>query len=111
MAGIQTTWDGRYNLSDLPLWRKIAIGLALGLSFVIGGTTFSKESDIYVDAPGAPKAATRQVSPVHVNHGYLRYVTPESAKDLAFWEQTMVPAIGALFLVVGALLLTGRAKS
>ncbi len=92
------------------MWRKVSIALATGLFFWIGYTSFSKEAAIYASAPTAPITATRQVSPVHVNHGYLRYVTPEAAENLAFWTQAIVPGMGALAIVVGALLLTYRGR-
>jgi len=104
----------RFTLSELPLWRKVLIALAVGLFLGIGYTGFSKEAEIYTSAPTAPITATRQVSPVHVNHGYVRYVTPEIAENLAFWRRVMVPSTGALALIVGALLLTygdGRARN
>jgi len=100
----------RFRVSELPLWRKLSIALAVGLFFWIGYTGFSKEADIYASAPTAPVTATRQISPVHVNHGYLRYVTPETAENLAFWREAMIPSIGALALVVGGLLLTYRGR-
>lgn len=98
----------RFMLSELPLWRKVLIAFAVGLFFWIGYTSFSKEAEIYASAPSAPITATRQVSAVSVNHGYLRYVTPEIAENLAFWRQAVVPSLGALALIVGALLLTYR---
>lgn len=97
-----------FRLSDLPMWRKVLIALAVGLFFWIGYSSFSKEAAIYASAPTAPMTATRQVSPVHVNHGYVRYVTPETAETLAFWRQAMVPSAGMLALIVAALLLTHR---
>jgi len=99
---------GKYDFSELPVWRKLLIALAIGLFFLLGYTLFSKEAEIYASAPGTPIAATRQVSPVRVNHGYLRYVTPEAAESLAHWREATGPSVGALALVVGALLLTYR---
>jgi hypothetical protein len=95
-----------YELSELPLWRKVLIGLVVGFSALIGYSDFSTEADIYVSAPRAPVVATGQVSPVHVNHGYLRYVSPDAAANLAFLR-VAGPTVGALALVaVGILLLT-----
>ncbi len=108
--GVPTLWGGSYEFSELPVWRKVLIALAVGLFFFVGYTLFSKEAAIYSSAPDAPVAATRQVSPVQVNHGYLRYVTPETAENLAFWRQTTGPSVGALALVIGAILLTFRGR-
>jgi len=63
----------RFEWWDLPLWRKAVIVGAAILFFVSGSMPFDKESNIYVSAPGQPNTATRQIYPVHVNHGYLRY--------------------------------------
>jgi hypothetical protein len=108
MGEIPTLWGGRYEFSELPIWRKVSIVLAVSLFFFVGYKLFSKEAEIYASAPGAPIAATRQVAPVRVNHGYLRYVTPETAESLAFWRHTTGPSVGTLALAVGALLLTYR---
>jgi hypothetical protein len=108
MGGIPTLWGGRYEFSELPLWRKVSIVLAVGLFFFLGYTLFSKEAEIYASASEAPVAATRQVSPVRVNHGYVRYVTHETAENIGSWRQATGPSVGALALVVGALLLTYR---
>ena len=98
------------DLSDLPLWRRAVIVFAMVL-FFIGSTPFDKELTIYTSAPSHPNAATRQIYPVHVNHGYLRYVTSDEAESLAKWR-TGGPALIALALAaIGAALLVGRRKS
>jgi hypothetical protein len=98
----------RFRLSELPLWRKVLIVLAMGLFFFVGAKLFNKEVEIYTSAPAAPVAATRQISPVHVNHGYVRYVTPEAAENLASWRAAGPSIVALALMLVGALLLTYR---
>jgi hypothetical protein len=87
----------RFEWWDLPLWRKAVIVGAAILFFVSGSMPFDKESNIYVSAPGQPNTATRQIYPVHVNHGYLRYVSKEEAESLAKWR-SIGPALVAIAL-------------
>jgi len=61
---------------------------------------FSLEAQIYASAPNAPVIQTKQVYPVHVNHGYLRYVTKEQAEEWAFSSRTTGPIIGATALTM-----------
>jgi hypothetical protein len=69
---------------------------------------FSKEADIYRSAPETPLIKTKQVYPVHVNHGYLRYVTKEEAEAWEFSNSTTGPIIGVTALTMLLLLGTFR---
>ena len=97
-----------FSLSELPLWRKVLIALAMSLFFFVGVKQFNKEAEIYTAAPTAPVAATRQVSPVHVIRGYVRYVTPETAENLASWRAIGPSVVALSLMLAGALLLTYR---
>ncbi len=66
-----------------------------GVWIFFGMRHFSQEADIYASAPNAPVVETKQVYPVHVNHGYVRYVTKERAEEWAFLSRTTGPIIGA----------------
>jgi hypothetical protein len=92
--------------SEFSVWRKIVIGVLLGLWLVLGGRLFNWEADIYVSAPHDPVAATRQTSPVHVNHGSLRFVTPKEAEDLSYWRNATSTTIGISALTIVFLALT-----
>lgn len=96
------------TFSDLPLWRKMSIGLALCLFFSVGFKLFNEESEIYASAPDVPRTATRQIYPVHVNHGYTRYVTPETAQNLATWRAAGPAVIALALILAGVLLVTHR---
>jgi hypothetical protein len=98
----------RFRFSELPLWRKVSIGLAVGLFFFVGARLFEKEAEIYTSAPATSQVATRQVYPVHVNHGYTRYVTPETADNLASWRAVSPSVVAGSLLVIGLLLVTYR---
>jgi hypothetical protein len=99
----------QFYLADLPLWRKILLACAIGTFFFFGYRLFNKEADIYVSAPSTPVAGTRQVYPVLVNHGYVRYLTQKEADDLDFWRK-VTPAIIAPSLAVAGLLVATYRK-
>jgi hypothetical protein len=75
-------------LGDLPVWRKLGLFCCVGLWSFLGIRHFSEEANIYASAPEAPIAKTKQVYPVHVNRGYLRYVTKEKAQEWEFRRST-----------------------
>jgi len=85
-------WGQPVEFADLPLWRKTLIVLAMLSFFAFGGRLFNREVDIYVSAPSAANSATAEIYPVHVNHGYVRYLTRQEDADLAFWR-AVTPAI------------------
>jgi hypothetical protein len=63
---------------------------------------------IYRSAPAYSNATTKQVCPVHVNHGYLGYVTSEESEALAKWR-AVGPALMAIALaIIGFRLFTFR---
>jgi hypothetical protein len=112
MEGIPNLWGERYDFSELPIWRKI-ISIGSGIAaFVIGATLGvslpSKRIEIYHDAPTAPVPATKQVYPVHVEGGYLRYVTQEQAEQLDFLERTTGPSILGPLVTAAIVLVTYR---
>ena len=86
------------------MWRKTLLACAVAVFFFFGYRLFDKEADIYASAPNVPVARTKQVYPVHVNHGYVRYLTQKEADDLDFWRK-VTPAIVAPSLAVAGLLL------
>lgn len=94
----------QFDLWDLPLWRKAVILCAVMVFFVPGGTLFNKEVGIYTSAPKNPNLTTKQVSPVHVNHGYLRYVTSEEAESLAKWR-AIAPALAVVGIAAIAIVM------
>jgi len=93
----------QFYFADLPIWRKILLACAIGSFFFFWYRLFDKEADIYVSAPSAPVASTKQVYPVLVNHGYVRYLTQKEADNLNFWRK-ITPAIVAPSLAVAGLL-------
>jgi hypothetical protein len=111
MEGIPNLWGERYDFSELPAWRKVvclvAAGAAMAVMVLFGSILPSKENEIYHSAPSSPVTANRQVYPVHVEGGYLRYVTPERANNLRFWRHTPEP-IGGLLVTAALVLLTYR---
>jgi len=94
----------RVYLADLPMWRKILLACAIGSFFFFGGRLFNREADIYVSAPSTPLSSTKQVYPVLVNHGYVRYLTQKDADDLDFWRKmtpaNVAPSLAAALLLV-----------
>jgi hypothetical protein len=101
-------WGELRDLADLPLWRKLLIVSIIGLWLFLGIRHLSKEADIYVSAPHAPVIETKQVYPVHVNHGYLRYVTKREAENWGFLSTTTGPIVGVLALTMALVLVTVR---
>jgi hypothetical protein len=79
----------------LPLWRRIVIVCCLGLAIFVGVMTFGREMDIYGSAPDHPVVATGQTYQVHVNHGFVRYVTLLERDKLIFWESNIGNLAGA----------------
>jgi hypothetical protein len=79
----------QFYLADLPMWRKILLACAIGSFFFFGGKLFNKEADIYISAPSVPVAKTKQVYPVLVNHGYVRYLTRKEADDWTSGEREL----------------------
>jgi hypothetical protein len=105
---MQNFWRDRYELADLPLWRKALLACGMALFCAVGGTLFTKETEICTSAPGVAVPAAGQVYPVHVNHGYVRYVTQNEADTLEFWRAATPPSIVTLFVAAALLLLTYR---
>jgi hypothetical protein len=96
------------SFSNLPLWRKIAIGVCLALAVFVGAMTFNKEIDIYGSAPDHSVASTGRTYPLKVNHGSLRYLTADEYGRLDFWESTAESVAGAAMLVAFLLFVTYR---
>ena len=92
--------DRLRNPGDLPVWRKVVLLCCAGVWMFLGIRHFSLEADIYASAPNDPVIQTKQVYPVHVNHGYLRYVTKEQAEQWAFSSRTTGPIIGVTALTM-----------
>jgi hypothetical protein len=98
------------DIRDLPIWRKVLIACAFALFMFIGFASLDKDLTIYASAPTYPVAATGQVYPVSVEHGYIRYVT------LAEKENPLVDGragswAGAAFVGAFFLWITSRRKS
>jgi hypothetical protein len=98
----------QFYLAELPMWRKILLACAIGSFFFFGGKLFNKEADIYISAPSVPVAKTKQVYPVLVNHGYVRYLTRKEADDLDFWRKGTPAIIAPSLAAAGLLLATYR---
>jgi hypothetical protein len=96
------------NPSGLPTWRKIVLLCAAGLFIFLGGMATFKELKIYESAPSAAVAATQQIYPVHVMHGYVRYVTRAEEEDFVFWKQRLGTLVGMPFIVAFLVLVTFR---
>ena len=101
-------WGGLRNLADLPVWRRLVLLCCVGLWSFFGLRHFSQEADIYASAPETPVVKTKQVYPVRVNHGYLRYVTKQEADEWEFSNNTTGPIIGVTALTILLLLGTFR---
>ncbi len=103
--GVLRSWGELRDLGDLPVWRKILLMCCVGLWFFLGIRHFNQRAEIYASAPTSPVTKTKQVFPVYVNHGYLRYVTKEQAERWRFLEDTTGPVIGAsavtMLLLIG----------
>lgn len=105
---MQNVWRESFEWADLPLWRKLLVVSFFGLFFVVGYHLFSMDTDIYTTAPSSPVPETKQIVPIHVNHGYLRYVTDKEAEDYKYWY-AMTPAfLGAIILGMFASVMTYR---
>jgi hypothetical protein len=101
-------WGELRDLGDLPVWRKRLLACCVGVWCLFGGRHFSQEADIYTSAPQTPVIKTKQLYPVHVNHGYLRYVTKHEAEKWEFSNSTTGPIIGATAVTMLLLLGTFR---
>jgi hypothetical protein len=97
-------WGQLQHLGDLPLWRKLLLGCIVGLWVLLGNRHVSKAFDIYASAPHNPVPETKQVYPVHVEGGYLRYVTKKDAEEWEYLKTTTGSIIGVLALTMGLLL-------
>lgn len=102
--GFFNGWGQLQALGDLPVWRKLLLGCIVGLWLLLGNRHVSKAADIYVSAPHTPVVETKQVYPVHVKGGYLRYVTKRDAEEWEYLNTTTGPIIGVLALTMGLLL-------
>ena len=96
--------------SDVPLWRKAAIVLAVIVFFLVGHTLFDKELTIYTSAPAHPNLVTKQIYPVHVNHGYLRYLTSEETESLASWRAVGPALLAVALATIGVALFALRER-
>ena len=105
---MQNLWRESFEWDDLPVWRKVLIVSLFAMFFVEGYQPFGKEIDIYTTAPSKPVPETRQEVPVHVNHGYLRYVTEKAAEDYRWWNDMTPVFIGATILGMVGTVVTYR---
>jgi len=91
----------RIEISNVPAWRKIVLVVCFCLTMVIGVVVFTKEANVYASAARAPNSKTAETYPVAVNHGYIRYLTPEEHDNLAFWRAFVgVPLLLGLLVMV-----------
>lgn len=77
--GIRIEWD------DVPVWAKVVVFLGLGMTITFGFMSGVTETLVYKYSPSVPVSATKQIYPVHIMHGSLKYVTREDMEQLAFW--------------------------
>src|ERR1700740_223050 len=90
-----------HSTGDLPLWRHVLLLCCVGTWVIFGSRHFWKEIEIYPSTPHTQVANTKQVYPVPVNHGYLRYMTKEEAEAWEFSNSTTGPIfIGAAALAM-----------
>jgi hypothetical protein len=72
--------------NTLPRWRKILIFCCI-TSFVFGAAMLANvELDMYPSAPDHPLAATGEIYPININHGFIKYVTLQDKMRLDLWE-------------------------
>lgn len=111
MLGIPNFWGERYDPEDLPTWRKvIAIASALGaiVTFLfVGSLAVPEELYIYRDAPSSPVPTTKQIYPIYVEHGHLRYITRQEVLKLALFAHAS-DAAGLLLVISALTMLTFR---
>ena len=97
-----------FTFSDLPVWRKTIVLCAAGIFFFIGGTATFKEVKIYKTAPSAPVTATQQIYPVHVMHGFVKYVTHGEEESFVFWKESIGNLVGLPLIIAFVVLFTHR---
>ncbi len=109
---MQNIWRETFEWYDLPIWRTILVLslFALFFIFIVGYPSSSMEVDIYATAPRKPVPETRQVVPVHVNHGYLRYITAKEAEDYRYWYNMTPTFLGAIILGMFGSVMTYRPR-
>ena len=93
------------EFSELSLWRKIVCLCSLAFFFYCGTPAFYLENEIYSSAPAQPNSSTSQTIPVHVMHGFVRYITVEEAMRLSHWRSMAdwvgLPAMIGFFTFAG----------
>jgi hypothetical protein len=105
---MQNIWRESFEWDDLPLWRRLLVYSLFALFFVVGYRSFAMMVDIYTTAPSKPVQTTGQAIPVYVNHGYLRYLTYEQAKDYRYWSDMTPVFLAATILAMFASVMTYR---
>ena len=98
-------------ISDLPLWRKIILAVALAFFLLIGAVGIDKHLTIYGSAPNHPVPSTGQVYAVDVMHGYIRYVTASEKDSFDLWAGRAGSWAGAAFVGAFFLWITYRKKT
>jgi hypothetical protein len=98
-------------ISDLPVWRKIALAVALAFVVLIGTVSIDKHLTIYGSAPDRPMPSTGQVYAVEVMHGYIRYVTASEKDSFDLWAGRAGSWAGAAFVGAFFLWITYREKT
>jgi hypothetical protein len=91
----------RFDISKFPTWRKVVIICGIATACLMGSAVVSRELDIYASAPKTPNTAVGQVFPVHVMHGYVRYLSGKDYEHLTFWRPLVgLPVLAALLAAV-----------
>jgi hypothetical protein len=94
----------RLGFDSFPTWRKIVIICSIATTCVIGASVAFRELDVYSSAAVAPNAATGELFPVHLMHGYVRYLTAPNYEHLMFWR----PLVGVPVLLMVLAMVTSR---
>ena len=88
-------WD--FDFRKFPLWRKVIFVVGIGLFFILGSVSSTREMSTYAAAPRNPEPATGHICPVHTKYGYVLYLGAKEEADLAFWSPLVgLPLIPAL---------------
>jgi hypothetical protein len=103
MSNSQESGGIRIEFDNVPVWAKIVVFLGLGMTITFGFMSGVTETLVYNYSPSVPVSATKQIYPVHIMRGSLRYVKREDMEQLAFWEDHL--KYGMIGLVAAILVL------
>jgi hypothetical protein len=85
-------------ISDLPLWKRILVVVALCYTVLAATGALNEDLAIWATAPDHPIVSTGQMYRVYVNHGHIRYLTAAAKDKFDLWSLAGGPWAGAAFL-------------